>query len=96
MTKSSDKSAPRPQLAIAKNAIWVKELADGSRAIGLFNLAQSPQEISVTWKQLGLGEKSPQRVRALWRYVELGVLPEEFSATVPRHGVMLVRAWPAK
>ena len=72
----------------------MKELADGSRAIGLFNLAQSPQEISVTWKQLGLA--GPQRVRAVWAHLDLGTLPEKFSARIPRHGVMLIRVWPAK
>ena len=86
---------PAAQVVVdGRKQVWVKELADGSRAIGLFNLAQSPQEISVTWKQLGLD--GPQRVRALWAYVELGVLPEKFSARVPRHGVMLIRVWPVK
>jgi alpha-galactosidase len=73
---------------------WVKELADGSRAIGLFNLSQAAQEISVDWDKLGL--KGPQRVRDLWRQQDLGVQPAKFSATVPRHGAVLIRVWPAK
>ena len=74
--------------------IYVKELADGSRAIGFFNLAQEPQEISVTWAQLGLTGK--QNVRDLWRQKDLGVATEKLSATVGRHGVVLVRVSPAK
>jgi len=82
------------QLAVdGRRQIWVKELADGSRAVGLFNLAQMPQEISVTWTQLGL--TGPQRVRDLWRQQDAGVLADKFTATVGRHGAVLIRVWPA-
>ena len=77
-----------------RKQIYVKLLADGSRAIGFFNLAQEPQEISATWAQLGLA--GPQNVRDLWRQQDLGVKKEGFSATVGRHGVVLVRVSPAK
>jgi alpha-galactosidase len=77
-----------------RKQVYVKQLADGSRAIGLFNQMQEPQEISVTWAQLGLN--GPQNVRDLWRQKDLGVEKEKFSATVGRHGVVLVRVWPAK
>jgi len=75
-----------------RRQIWVKELADGSRAVGLFNLAQMPQEISVTWAQLGL--TGPQHVRDLWRQQDAGIRPDKFTATVGRHGVVLIRIWP--
>jgi alpha-galactosidase len=87
--------SPAAQLVVdGRKQIYVKQLADGSRAIGFFNLAQEPQEISVTWSQLGLA--GPQRVRDLWRQKDIGVEKEKFSVPVPRHGVMLVRVWPAK
>jgi alpha-galactosidase len=73
--------------------IWVKELADGSRAIGLFNLGDGRQEVSALWAELGL--TGPQRVRDLWRQRDLGAKAEEFTAMVPRHGVVLIRVWPA-
>jgi alpha-galactosidase len=77
-----------------RKQVYVKELADGSRAIGLFNLAEEPQEISVTWSQLGL--TGAQKVRDLWRQKDLGVEKEKFSATVGRHGVVLVRVRPSR
>jgi len=77
-----------------RKQIWVKELADGSRAIGLFNLAQQPQEIAVKWSALGL--TGPQQVRDLWRQKDLGVKADDFNATVPRHGVVFVRVTAAK
>ena len=87
-------SPAAPAVVDGRKQVYVKQLADGSRAIGLFNLAQTPQEISVTWSQLGL--TGAQRVRDLWRQQDLGVEKEKFSATVGRHGVVLVRVWPAK
>ncbi len=86
---------PAAQVVVdGRKQVYVKELADGSHAIGLFNQAQEPQEISVTWAQLRL--KGSQRVRDLWRQKDLGTEAEGFSTTVPRHGVVLVRAIPAK
>jgi len=73
--------------------IWAKPLADGSRAVGLFNLGENPQEVSVTWSQLDLA--GPQQVRDLWRQHDLGAKDGSFTAMVPRHGVVLVRVWPA-
>jgi alpha-galactosidase len=75
-----------------RRQVWMKELADGSHAVGLFNLAQTAQEISVTWQQLGLN--GPHRVRDLWRQQDLGLEPEQFTASVQRHGVVLIRVWP--
>jgi len=76
-----------------RRQIWVKELADGSRAIGLFNLAEHEQEITVAWSDLGLA--GPQAVRDLWRQQDLGSRADAYAAQVPRHGVVLIRVRPA-
>jgi hypothetical protein len=34
-------------------------------------------------------------VRDLWRWKELGTATGRYAATVARHGVVLVRVWPA-
>jgi alpha-galactosidase len=72
--------------------VWAKELADGSRAVGLFNLDEIPQRITVNWADAGL--KGSVRVRDLWRQKDLGVHADGFSASVPSHGVLLLRVWP--
>ena len=72
--------------------VLVKELEDGSKAIGLFNLAEQPAKLAVSWTDLGLSGK--QRIRDLWRQKELGTFKKEFQAEVPRHGVIMVRIWP--
>jgi alpha-galactosidase len=79
-------------LVDGRRQVWVKEMEDGSRAIGLFNLANEEQMVSASWEQLGIGH--PRRVRDLWRQEDLDVTPDGLAFSVPRHGVMLVRAWP--
>jgi alpha-galactosidase len=74
-----------------RQQIWVKELADGSRAIGVFNLARQPQTIQVKWTQLGL--RAPSRLRDLWRQKDLPADAETLSATVAPHGATLLRVW---
>jgi alpha-galactosidase len=68
--------------------VWQKPLADGSTAVGLFNLADTAQVISVSDEQLGL--TGPRVVRDLWRQKDIGALGGVFSAKVEPHGVVLV------
>jgi alpha-galactosidase len=75
--------------------VLAKPMEDGSVAVGLFNLSETPHEITVTPADLGAGTAARQRVRDLWRWKELGSVTDRYSATVARHGVMLVRMWPA-
>ena len=70
--------------------LYSKELEDGTKAIALINLTASEAVMSFTWKQAGLSGR--QSLRDLWRQKDLGVFGESFSATVPSHGVILVRA----
>ena len=74
--------------------VLVKELADGSKAVGLFNLASHSRKISVVWNDLGISGN--QLVRDLWRQKEIGFFNGKFEPEVPRHGVSLVRVQPEK
>jgi alpha-galactosidase len=69
--------------------IMVKDLADGSKAVGLCNRGEMETTLSARCADLGI--KGKPRVRDLWRQKDLGRLESEFRATVPRHGVLLVR-----
>lgn len=77
----------------AEELVLAKPLSDGSLAVGLFNLDEFPRTITISWQELGL--QTGQRVRDLWRQQDLGVFAEGFSAEVGRHGVVLIRAFPA-
>jgi alpha-galactosidase len=69
--------------------VMVKDLADGTKAVALFNMSETERIITVPWDKLGLNGK--QKVRDLWRQKDLGVFDGKFESTVPSHGVMLVR-----
>ena len=70
--------------------VWVKPLADGSKAVVLFNRGPAPAEISVSWKELGV-ETSTAEVRNLWLRNDLGRFLSGYSAKVPSHGVVMVK-----
>lgn len=73
--------------------VWARELEDGSRAVGLFNLdAYEFRKVRIDFSVLGTGAGS-YRVRDLWRQKDLGVFGGGFEAEVPPHGVVLLRLW---
>ena len=74
--------------------VWAKDMEDGSKAVGLFNLSRSDVKVVAKWSELKLTGK--QRVRDLWRQKDLGEFSDQFETTVPPHGVVLVRMWPVK
>lgn len=67
--------------------IWAKDLADGGKAVALFNLSNSDQALTVTAEQLGMSGP----LRDLWRQQDLGPMEAAFTALVSPHGVVLVR-----
>ena len=72
--------------------VWARDLEDGSKAVGLFNLSEQAGDVSIDWTALGLSGK--QKVRDLWRQKDLGIFDGQFTATVPRHGVVLINVKP--
>jgi len=70
-------------------SVWGKDLEDGSKAVGLFNLGDSEKDVAATWADLGITGK--RAVRDLWRHEDLGRYDGEFHALVTPHGVVLVR-----
>ncbi len=79
---------PAPDLQV-----WAKPLSDGSRAVVLFNRSTLQTVITASWRALGI--RGPARVRDLWAHADLGTFPGRFMATVPAHGVVMVRVTPA-
>jgi len=69
--------------------IWVRDLAGGAKAVGLFNRGADAAKISVKWADIG--EKAPKKVRDLWAHQDVPSHGAEYSATVPSHGVILLR-----
>ncbi|MDX1935113.1 MAG: ankyrin repeat domain-containing protein [Capsulimonadales bacterium] len=75
--------------------IWARSLADGTIAIGLFNRGDSEQKVTVDFESLkewdGGERTGPQPVRDLWLRQDKGTATDSFSASVPAHGVVLIR-----
>ena len=73
--------------------IWVKPLRDGGRAVALFNRSSAPAKITAHFNRLGLRADSVL-VRDLWDHADRGSFGSQYYATVPAHGVVLVRVTP--
>jgi alpha-galactosidase len=72
--------------------VWVRPLADGGRAIVLFNRAAAPKPITVSWSDLGLPATLAADLRDVWTHKQIGRVKAQYSATVPAHGVIMLRA----
>jgi alpha-galactosidase len=69
--------------------IWVKPLADGSQAVGLFNRSESASKLTLDFKSIGAPASA--KLRDLLDHKDLGAVQNSYSAEVPTHGVVLVR-----
>jgi alpha-galactosidase len=69
--------------------VYAKDLADGSKAVGLFNLGETESTVTAPWSELKLRGKLA--VRDLWRQQDLGNFESGFRLTVAPHGAELVK-----
>jgi alpha-galactosidase len=69
---------------------WIKPLADGSVAVGVVNMGAAAAEATVKAGDLGLNG-NVKKARDLWKHEDVKFAGEAYSATVPSHGVLLLR-----
>ncbi|HJV48042.1 MAG TPA: putative Ig domain-containing protein [Geothrix sp.] len=79
-----------PALKDGDIQVWAKEMADGSRTFGVFNLGSAPANYTVDLTRLGL--RGRQKLRDLWRQKELGSASGRVPVRVAPHGVVLLKA----
>jgi alpha-galactosidase len=70
--------------------IWTKELSGGATAVALFNRGDAAAPLTVKWADLA-GGKKPGVVRDLWKHEFVKVAGDTWTATIPKHGVVLLR-----
>ena len=72
--------------------IWTKELSKKAVAVALFNRGTEPAKMSVKWSDFVKGKGHPI-VRDVWKheFVKVAKDDETWAATVPPHGVVLLR-----
>lgn len=69
--------------------VWYKPLEDGSVALGLFNRGEDEAKVTARFADLRLA--GTWVVRDVWRQRDLGAVADQYSATVPKHGAVLLR-----
>ncbi len=69
--------------------VWMKPLADGGKAVGLFNRGESPMTVTANVSDLGVS--GPVAVRDLWARKDLGTFRGSYSTEVSVHGVVLIK-----
>jgi len=85
-------SLGKQALCVAKEGdlrVYAKDLADGSKAVGLFNLGETNAAVAAKWSDLRLSGK--RAVRDLWRQKDLGKFGSQFQATVAPHGAEMIK-----
>jgi len=69
--------------------VWMKPLADGSKAVGLFNRGRSLMNMTLRFADVGF--RGRVQVRDLWEHADRGVFENSYSTLVLNHGVVLVK-----
>jgi len=70
---------------------WVRPLADGSYAVGLFNRTEEPLKMSLDLKKIGI--EHPSKIRDLWERKDVTAERGLLAGEVPNHGVLFVRVY---
>lgn len=87
--------------------VWTRPLADGSLAVGIFNIGNESGADAIRWDDqpemstialtsVDLGISGDYRIRDVWRQMDLGSFKGQIEAGVPFHGVNLLRLIPVK
>jgi alpha-galactosidase len=69
---------------------WVKPLAGGGVAVGVVNLSSTTAQATVNASDLKLGG-GVRKARDLWAHADVQFKGGTYSATVPSHGVLLLK-----
>jgi alpha-galactosidase len=78
-----------------KGHVYRKVLADGSIAVGLFNLHDKGSRLMCApWEALGIHDRRPCVVRDLWERKDLGRHTREFTVDVAPHACRLLKVTP--
>ncbi len=69
--------------------VWTRPMQDGSIAVGLFNRGAQATSATVTWTSLGITR--PSKARDLWNHQDVAISSDTYRASVPKHGVVMLR-----
>jgi alpha-galactosidase len=69
--------------------IWARPLADGSKAVGVFNRHPTPLTMKVDFSKLGFTHAV--KAKDIWQAKDLGSISAPYTATIPGHGVLFLK-----
>ena len=69
--------------------IWIKDLSDGTKAIGIFNLSNRYQAIPIDLSKMDMVKDLD--CRDVWRQKDVGSLTSVAKSNIPPHGVLLLK-----
>ena len=79
----------RPVSQASSQQVWWVQNADNTRTVALFNLGSSAATVTASFSNFGLS--GSQLVRDMWSQTDLGAFSGSWSASVPAHGVRLIK-----
>lgn len=74
--------------------VWGGPLDGGNYAVLLLNRGNSSASIQADWSDFGLDGGRMAMVRDLWKMMDIGTMKGSVSATVPSHGVVMLKITP--
>jgi alpha-galactosidase len=83
---------PKRTAGEGKTEVWTRELQGGAVVVAMFNREDDAKAMTVSWPKLGV--KAGGRARDLWKQEDVQLSGDSFTATVPKHGVLLLRLEP--
>ena len=69
--------------------IWTRSLSGGATAVAVFNRSKDEAKVAVKWADLGITKKKV--VLDLWLKQNVDARGDEYSVTIPGHGVVMLR-----
>ena len=69
--------------------VWTREMNDGAAVVALFNRDDQAKQVTATWSKIGL--TAGAKARNLWTQEDVNLAGDSYTATVPKHGVVLLR-----
>lgn len=71
--------------------IWMRQLYDGSYAVGIFNVSDADREVMLGYHLPNLDISNITGMRDLWRQADITSAPYETTFYIPAHGVKLLK-----
>jgi alpha-galactosidase len=69
--------------------VWVKPLADGGSAVGIFNISEKYKSYNLPLKQIGIDKVIA--IRDVWKQENIAPTAQSIAFNIPPHGVRLIK-----